>query len=602
MLRKIGLKLERLEEDIFEERNQEVVRDISNAKQEIINFRKIVRPQRAALSDLERTKRYVTGELDIYFDDINDASERIWDMLENFKEVIEGLEATNEAVLSHRLNDVLRVLTAFSVVMLPLTLIASVFGMNNQHPRRGLRRRLLGRDRRDGRRARRDARDLPQARLPVALRIPAMGEGLAAEGPRAHGQRAPAMHGARGLAACAVVLLHAGLYSATFLPGDRATEVWRHLDSAVPVFFALSGFLLYSPFAAAHARGHAAPRFLAYAARRALRIFPGYWLVLVATMVVFSLLDVVTPVPNSPGSVADGVSWFGLFALWGPMDDRAARAVPQSWTLDVEVAFYLVLPLVAALTGMAVRRGVPWLRAELVGLGVFAAGSMAVKLAGAAQGGTVTTEVSFIGWPLSYFDGFAIGMALAVLALWHEDGGRVPRAVRAALSARALWGAWALLLLVAVVVLRTDDPLVAQKIWDGPRFLVEYTVYIGLGALLVAPVLLGWGAGAGRVRSLLSSGPVLRLGTISYGIYLWHFFVFDLARHAGLDVTGGAGAYVLWVAVGLGGSIVLATLSWKLVEQPALALKRYVPLQAGRPAAVAGTPGTATAEPVPERV
>jgi magnesium transporter len=135
MLRKMGLKLERLEEAIFEEEaNREIVRDLSNAKQEIINFRKIVRPQRAALRDLERTKRYVTGELDIYFDDINDASERVWDMLENFREVIEGLEATNESVLSHRLNDSIRVLTAFSVILLPLTLIASVLGMNTGVP------------------------------------------------------------------------------------------------------------------------------------------------------------------------------------------------------------------------------------------------------------------------------------------------------------------------------------------------------------------------------------------------------------------------------------------------------------------------------------
>ncbi|MCZ4493842.1 MAG: magnesium transporter CorA family protein [Conexibacter sp.] len=138
MLRKMGLKLERLEESIFdEEANREIVRDLSNAKQEIINFRKIVRPQRTALKDLERTKRYVTGELDIYFDDINDASERVWDMLENFKEVIEGLETTNESVLSHRLNDVMRVLTAFSVIMLPMTLIASVWGMNVHVPGEG---------------------------------------------------------------------------------------------------------------------------------------------------------------------------------------------------------------------------------------------------------------------------------------------------------------------------------------------------------------------------------------------------------------------------------------------------------------------------------
>src|SRR5918996_2624406 len=118
MLRKIGLKLERIEEDIFEGREAEIVRDISNAKQEIINFRKVIRPQRAAFSDLERNKqRYIADDLDIYFDDIVDASERIWDMLENFKEVVEALESTNE-----------------SVIFLPLTLIASIWGMNVRVP------------------------------------------------------------------------------------------------------------------------------------------------------------------------------------------------------------------------------------------------------------------------------------------------------------------------------------------------------------------------------------------------------------------------------------------------------------------------------------
>jgi magnesium transporter len=135
MLRKIGNKLERLEEDIFEGRSEEVVRDISNSKQEIINFRKIIRPQRAVLRDLERTKqRYLPEDFELYFDDIVDASERIWDMLENYKEVIEALEDTNESVLSHRVNEVLRVLTAFSVIILPLTLLASVFGMNVDLP------------------------------------------------------------------------------------------------------------------------------------------------------------------------------------------------------------------------------------------------------------------------------------------------------------------------------------------------------------------------------------------------------------------------------------------------------------------------------------
>ena len=118
---------------IFEGRSEDIVRDISNVKQEIINFRKVIRPQRPVLRDLEKVKqRYLATDLDleIYFDDIVDAHERIWDMLENYKEVIEALEETNESVISHRLNDILRVLTSISVVILPLTLIASIWGMN----------------------------------------------------------------------------------------------------------------------------------------------------------------------------------------------------------------------------------------------------------------------------------------------------------------------------------------------------------------------------------------------------------------------------------------------------------------------------------------
>jgi magnesium transporter len=133
MLRKIGNKLDALEDDIFEGRSDEVVRDISNVKQEIINFRKVIRPQRPVLRDLEKVKqRYLASDLDleIYFDDIVDAHERIWDLLENYKEVVEALAETNESVISHRFNDILRILTVFSIVFLPATLIASIWGMN----------------------------------------------------------------------------------------------------------------------------------------------------------------------------------------------------------------------------------------------------------------------------------------------------------------------------------------------------------------------------------------------------------------------------------------------------------------------------------------
>lgn len=136
MLRKIGLKLDSIEEDIFEAgRSREVVRDISNVKQEIINFRKVIRPQRAVLRDLERVKsRFLSEDLELYFEDIVDASERMWDMLENYKEVVEALEATNESMIGHNVGEVLRMLTIFSVFFLPLTLISGIFGMNNLIP------------------------------------------------------------------------------------------------------------------------------------------------------------------------------------------------------------------------------------------------------------------------------------------------------------------------------------------------------------------------------------------------------------------------------------------------------------------------------------
>jgi magnesium transporter len=135
MLGQLGRKLRRIENDIFEGRSREIVRDISNAKQEIINFRAVIRPQRLVFRDLERVKlRYLPEEMDIYFDDLTDAAERIWDVLENFKEIIEGLEDTNESVLSHRLNDVLRILTAVTVILLPLTLVTGFFGMNLAFP------------------------------------------------------------------------------------------------------------------------------------------------------------------------------------------------------------------------------------------------------------------------------------------------------------------------------------------------------------------------------------------------------------------------------------------------------------------------------------
>jgi len=135
ILDKIGHKLDSVEDDMFERRAEDVVRDLSNVKQEIISYRKIIKPERSTLRVLERhVERFFHEELEEYFDDIVDAAERIWDLLDNYKEVIEALEDTNESVINHRQNDILRILTVFSVILLPLTLISGIFGMNVRFP------------------------------------------------------------------------------------------------------------------------------------------------------------------------------------------------------------------------------------------------------------------------------------------------------------------------------------------------------------------------------------------------------------------------------------------------------------------------------------
>jgi magnesium transporter len=139
ILDKIQYKLDSIEDEMFEGASEkEIVRDISNAKQEIISYRKIIKPERATLRLLERhTQRFLPEDLELYFDDIVDAAERVWDLLENYKEVVEGLESTNESVIYHKQSDILRILTLFSVTMLPLTLIAGIFGMNVVFPGEG---------------------------------------------------------------------------------------------------------------------------------------------------------------------------------------------------------------------------------------------------------------------------------------------------------------------------------------------------------------------------------------------------------------------------------------------------------------------------------
>ncbi|MBN2096765.1 magnesium transporter CorA family protein [Candidatus Peregrinibacteria bacterium] len=133
---KIQLKLKQIEEAIFETAHvKDQLFDIMVTKKNIITLRKILLPQRTVIAALEhKQKRFLPENLEIYFDDVVDQIERLWNILETEKEVIESLEDTNESLLSHKINNTMRTLTVFSVIMLPLTFLTGLFGMNVQLP------------------------------------------------------------------------------------------------------------------------------------------------------------------------------------------------------------------------------------------------------------------------------------------------------------------------------------------------------------------------------------------------------------------------------------------------------------------------------------
>ncbi len=132
ILDQMGRKLADIDDAIWEEeRFESVVRLISNVKQEIIAYRLIVKPQRPVLRLLERdTARFLPEDLEVYYDDLIDQAERLWDVLEGYKEALEGLESTNESAISHRQNSILRTLTVLTVGFMPMTFVTGLFGMN----------------------------------------------------------------------------------------------------------------------------------------------------------------------------------------------------------------------------------------------------------------------------------------------------------------------------------------------------------------------------------------------------------------------------------------------------------------------------------------
>ena len=131
MLEKIGLSLDRVEDDLYADQSRRTLEELSIIAQDIINFRRVIRPQRYFMKDLDQVKtKFITEKLEFYYEDIADKIDRIWELLDSNKEVVDVLQRTNESLLTQRLNEVMKILTIISVIMLPLTVITGFYGMN----------------------------------------------------------------------------------------------------------------------------------------------------------------------------------------------------------------------------------------------------------------------------------------------------------------------------------------------------------------------------------------------------------------------------------------------------------------------------------------
>ncbi len=131
ILNKLGDRIERVEDEIFSDSKRGTVRAISILRRDIISFRRIIWPMRAVIGNLEpKVRRFAKKDLVVYFGDMVDHLDKIWDGLDEYKEIIEGLSDTHDSLASNRTNEVVRILTIIATVMLPITVVASIYGMN----------------------------------------------------------------------------------------------------------------------------------------------------------------------------------------------------------------------------------------------------------------------------------------------------------------------------------------------------------------------------------------------------------------------------------------------------------------------------------------
>jgi peptidoglycan/LPS O-acetylase OafA/YrhL len=318
--------------------------------------------------------------------------------------------------------------------------------------------------------------------------------------------RVASLTGIRAVAALLVVLTHAA-YTTGRYPQGYVGLVYSRMEIGVPIFFVLSGFLLFSPWVRAAAGGQAPPSVRRYAWHRVRRIMPAYVVTVVAAYLVYHFR---TAGPNP------GHTWEGLFrnlTLTQIYTDDYLysflhQGMTQMWSLAVEVAFYVVLPVLAYLLLVVLcrRRWRP--RLLLSGLVVLALISPAWL--------ALVHSVDWLPdgarlWLPGYLAWFVGGMALAVLQ---------PMGVRG----------YALVCVpLAVVSYFIASTPIAGEPTTSPAELrdavVKTAFYAVIATLVVAPLALG---NSGLYARLLASRPMVFLGEISYEIFLIHLVLMEL--------------------------------------------------------------------------
>ena len=384
--------------------------------------------------------------------------------------------------------------------------------------------------------------------------------------------RFPLTVGMRGIPAIAIIVGHAWFFTGGFggFTESIPNRAMVRMDGLVALFFLLSAFLLYRPMIAHRAGGPAAPRVTDYARRRFIRLYPAYWVALTVFAAAIGLYGVFSENWWAFYSLTDFLD-LGLHGVC-PTDEEFFCGLPQSWTLGVDMTFYVLLPFYAALTGLLARgREVrSWVRIELSLLAVLGAASLLL--------GGPPLELRGLDWfrfsALGHFFWFALGLALAVISIvdWRTELPKASRLARKLISRPALFWAGGLAIYVFTVFAFYPAPFIIAPFRDGWEY-TTLNLIQGAGAvLLFIPTVFG-SPNRGLPAKIVGHPVLMWIGLISYGLLLWNVTIAVLLGYPGADE-----GYWTVLILGALATLPLAALSYYLVERPLMKLK-YRPLR-----------------------